>query len=238
MHITPPSGRDGGHQLEYIVILVATLEQTQITVDAGYEAVYLILTAAETEGGERLIGAAQRPVVGIDTVYLDMNTQERDTLTPVLAVELTRVHLTAHSLQAAPELRQHGEYHSLILGADDDIIHKTDIMQPTLINSPVVQIIQIVVHGVLPDQVTDGTAYTGRFLKQALAFRDILNGSKGDACADGASAGREPQRRALFSSPVSLLDGRAVPHRPQMIGIRPFAPARPLPGKYNYEKHK
>ena len=187
MHVTPPSGRDGGHQLEYIVILVAALEQTQITVDAGYEAVYLILTAAETEGGECLIGAAQRPVVGIDTVYLDMNAQERDTLTPVLAVELTRVHLTAHSLQATPELRQHGEYHSLILGADNDIIHKTDIVQPTLIDSPVVQFIQIVVHGVLPDQVTDGTAYAGRFLKQALALWNIHPLPYG--CAAGAVPG-------------------------------------------------
>ena len=78
--------------------------------------------------------------------------------------------------------------------------------------------------------------YYGRLA--ALAFRDMLNGSKGDACADVASAGREPQRRALFSSPVSLLDGRAVPRRPQMMKIKPFTPAKLLPGKYNYEKHK
>ena len=78
--------------------------------------------------------------------------------------------------------------------------------------------------------------YYGRLA--ALAFRDMLNGNKGNACADGASAGREPQRRALFSSPVSLLDARKVLRRPQMMKIKPFTPAKLLPGKYNYEKHK
>lgn len=78
--------------------------------------------------------------------------------------------------------------------------------------------------------------YYGRLA--ALAFRDMLKGNKNDVSVDGVTAGGEQQRRTLFQAPVSLLDARKVPRRPQMMKIKPFTPAKLLPGKYNYEKHK
>ena len=172
-HIFQPLLRDSLNEPHNVVILVTALEQAQVAVHARNETVYLILTAAAAEGGQHVTGAAQSAVIHVDTVYLDVHTQECDTLTPVLTVELVRMHHAAYQRQSAAEFRQHGQHHLLVVSTYHNVINETDIMKPTLINSPVVQIVQIVVHGVLPDEMADSTSDAGRFLKQTLALGNV-----------------------------------------------------------------
>lgn len=77
-------------------------------------------------------------------------------------------------LQPLSEYLNHRQKRLLILDHENHIIHETAIVQTKFIKDIMVEVIEVVVHRVLPDQMADSTAYSVWLFELGFIIRNIL----------------------------------------------------------------
>ena len=154
----PPFGIYHIHKVAGDTVGIAPLAKAEIRVDGCNETIELLYPYAFVivlDGPSRPAGDA---VVKIYPIHLDMSAEKLHALGVVLAIEFLWMEAASLLGHPPPDLRHQGEKRLLVLHHRPRIIDKSPKVDAELIPQPMIQIIEVVIHCVLPYEMPDCAA--------------------------------------------------------------------------------
>lgn len=147
----PPARVDEVEKVPHLSVGVAVLALAEVGVQAVEQRLDFGGFRAVVQFVDLDAGPVQDPVVDVDSVEADVVAEKLEALAVMLAVEFRRVHLASVHGESSSDLRHQSQDAFLVVGHDDGVIDKSGIKEAHLVDGPVVQVIEVVVHSVLPD---------------------------------------------------------------------------------------
>ena len=152
---------------------IAILVDSEIRVHRSDKAFQLPLVDAVVVLGDSIREVPIRARTDIYAVKFDARADELHAFRAVLAVELLRMQLAAERGKPLANLLHERQSALLIVRHENHIIHKANEVQAALVYDIVIQLVQIVVHRVLPDQMPDCAADAVRLMEETLLVRNV-----------------------------------------------------------------
>ena len=148
----------GIHQIDKVAgdaVGIAPLAKAEIRVDGCNETIELLHPYAFIVILDGPGGTAGDSVVEVHPIHLDVGAEKLHALGVVLAIEFPRVKAATKRGHSPPDLRHQCKERFLILHHRPRIINEAAKVDVKLIPQPMIQIIEIVIHRILPYEMPD-----------------------------------------------------------------------------------
>lgn len=165
--------REAAQYLHRTVEPVHVLARTKVAVHGSQKPLHTVLSDVPVKVSDPVLCPADDSAVHVDAVKLDVNTYPFHALRRVLAVELLLVQPRAQRGQPTAQLRHHvGKEGRLVLHDENHVIHEPLVVYAER-QYPLVYFVEIVVHGVLPNQVANSCTDAVWLVEQAFLRLDL-----------------------------------------------------------------
>ena len=172
--VVPPFGVDFVKQVSHSCVTVAGLALAEVAVETLLEGLNLFGPRAAVQFANPFLGSKEDPVIDIDSVYLDVTSNKLETLAPMLANKLMWVHPASLLGEPSSNLREERQDGFLIWCNDYGVIHEAGVKQPHFVDGPVVEVVKVVIHTILPDKSADAGADSGLHVEYGFVRWDEL----------------------------------------------------------------
>ena len=125
--VVPPFGVDFVKQVSHSCVTVAGLALAEVAVETLLEGLNLFGPRAAVQFANPFLGPKEDPVIDVDSVNLDVAPNKLETLAPVLANELVRVHPTSLLGEPPSNLREERQDGFLVWRNDYGVVHETGV---------------------------------------------------------------------------------------------------------------
>lgn len=103
-------------------------------------------------------GVMDNSIAGIHPIELYMRADKLNALRVMLAIKLGRLQLASERGEAFADVRHKSEGALLVVRHYYHVVNEANIFQPTLVEDIMVDIVEVVIHCVLPDEMPYGSA--------------------------------------------------------------------------------
>lgn len=144
------------HRVAENPVGVAPLEDSEVRIDCRYKSLDLAGARATVEVHDGKTCPPDNAPGWVHAPHLDCISEQIHALRVVLAVELARMQTAAVRLKPPLDFgKRIGEKRLLVLHDEIHIIDETDVVRRDVIQHPMIEVVEVVVHPVLPKQMPD-----------------------------------------------------------------------------------